>query len=154
MAERIATVAQTLQGPEGLMLVRLEFESSGGCGRCHETGGCGGVSLAQPLCSTPKSMVVSDPIGLSVGNQVRVSIPDAMLSRGITRAYVIPLLLFFMGSLVGATLLPDLLPKPWQVTSDVGAMLGAGIGLIAAWLQLRFSQRQTPMVSPRILERL
>ncbi len=154
MAERIATVAQTLQGPEGLLLVRLEFESSGGCGRCQETGGCGGVSLAQPLCSTPKSIVVSDPIGLSVGNQVRVSIPDGMLSRGITRTYVIPLLLFFIGSLLGAAVLPAWLPMQWQVTSDVGAMMGAGIGLIAAWVQLRLSQRHAPMVSPRILERL
>ena len=154
MAERIATVAQTLQGPEGLLLVRLEFESSGGCGRCHETGGCGGISLAQPLCSTPKSIVVSDPIGLSVGNQVRVSIPDGMLSRGITRTYVIPLLLFFIGSLLGASVLPAWLPIQWQVTSDVGAMMGAGIGLIAAWVQLRLSQRRAPMVSPRILERL
>lgn len=154
MAERIATVAQTLQGPEGLLLVRLEFESSGGCGRCHETGGCGGISLAQPLCSTPKSIVVSDPIGLSVGNQVRVSIPDGMLSQGITRTYVIPLLLFFIGSLLGAAVLPALLPIQWQVTSDVGAMMGAGIGLIAAWVQLRWSQRRVPMVSPRILERL
>ncbi len=154
MAERNATVAQTLQGPEGLVLVRLEFEVNGGCGRCNEPGGCGGVSLAQPLCSKPKSMVVSDPIGLSVGDTVRVAIPDDQLSRGVTRTYVISLMLFFAGSLLGAALLPDLLPMQWQVTHDIGAMIGAGIGLIAAWAQLRASQRRTPMASPRILERL
>ena len=154
MAERDASVVQTLQSPEGLLLVRLEFDVQRGCGRCNEPGGCGGVSLAQPLCSKPKSMVVSDPIGLSVGDQVRVAIPDDLLSRGVTRTYVVSLGLFFAGSLLGAALLPDLLPKQWQVSHDVGAMIGAGFGLIAAWAQLHVSQRRAPMVSPRILERL
>lgn len=154
MAERDASVVQTLQGPEGLVLVRLEFEVNGGCGRCSEPGGCGGVSLAQPLCSKPKSMVVSDPMGLSVGDRVRVAIPDDQLSRGVTRTYVVSLGLFFAGSLLGAALLPDLLPLQWQVSHDVGAMIGAGIGLIAAWAQLHTSQRRAPMVAPRILERL
>lgn len=154
MAERDASVVQTLQGPEGLVLVRLEFEVNGGCGRCSEPGGCGGVSLAQPLCSKPKSMVVSDPIGLSVGDKVRVSIPDPLLSRGITRTYVIPLVLFFLGSFSGAALLPDLLPIQWQVSNDIGGMIGAGVGLIAAWVQLSVSQRRAPMATPRILERL
>ena len=154
MAERDAAVVQTLQGPEGLVLVRLEFDVNSGCGRCNEPGGCGGVSLAQPLCSKPKSIVVSDPIGLAVGDHVRVTIPDASLTNGITRTYVIPLALFFAGSLLGAAVLPDLLPLRWQVSSDVGAMVGAGIGLIAAWAQLRHAQQQTPMAMPRVLERL
>lgn len=154
MAERDASVVQTLQGPEGLLLVRLEFAVNSGCGRCSEPGGCGGVSLAQPLCSKPKSMVVSDPIGLSVGDRVRVSIPDTMLSRGITRTYVVPLVLFFLGSFSGAALLPDLLPMQWQVSNDIGGMIGAGLGLIAAWVQLSVSQRRAPMATPRILERL
>lgn len=154
MAERTASVAQTLQGPEGLMLVRLEFDVQSGCGRCNEPGGCGGVSLAQPLCSKPKSVVVADPIGLAVGDLVRVAIPDHQLTQGITRTYVVPLALLFAGSILGATLLPGILPLTWQVTQDVGAMLGAGVGLIAAWGQLRFAQQRAPMARPHILERL
>lgn len=154
MAERDAAVVQTLQGPEGLVLVRLEFEVNSGCGRCNEPGGCGGVSLAQPLCSKPKSIVVADPLGLAVGERVRVSVPDAALSQGITRTYVVPLVLFFAGSLLGTAILPDVLPIRWQVSSDVGAMLGAGFGLIAAWAQLRHAHRHIPMAMPRILERL
>ena len=154
MAERNASVVQTLQGPEGLVLVRLEFEVNSGCGRCHEVGGCGGLSLAQPLCSKPKSIVLTDPLGLAVGDKVRVTIPDDLLARGITRTYVVPLLLFFVGSLMGAALLPELLPNEWSVTADTGAMAGAGLGLIAAWAQLRYAQRRAPMAAPKILERL
>lgn len=156
MAERDATVIECIAPPQnGLAaLVRLEFEVSGGCGRCNEPGGCGGVSLAQPLCSKPKTLVLPDPMGLRSGERVRVAIPDQLLSRGITRTYVIPLILFFAGSLLGAAVLPDLLPLHWQLTSDIGAMLGAGLGLIAAWWQLKRAQDRAPMAVPRILERL
>lgn len=156
MAVRDATVIECLASPHtgSAALVRLEFEVSGGCGRCHAPGGCGGVSLAQPLCSKPKTLVLSDPIGLSAGQRVRVAIPDQLLSRGVTRTYVIPLILFFAGSLLGSAVLPDLLPLQWQITSDVGAMIGAGLGLIAAWWQLKRAQDRSPMAVPRILERL
>ena len=156
MAERNALVIETI-GPSqthGLALARLEFDANGGCGRCHEEGGCGGISLAQPLCSKPKSLLLPDSIGLVVGDTVRVSIPDQLLSRGITRTYVIPLLLFFTGSIAGAALLPEVMPVRWLITQDVGAIAGAGFGLIAAWWQLQRSQRKSPMLTPRILEKI
>lgn len=154
MAESDAAVVETMTAPDGRPLVRLEFAVNGGCGRCAEPGGCGGVSLAQPLCSKPKSMVLADPLGLSVGQKVRVAIPDQLLARGVTRTYVISLLLFFAGSFLGATLLADLAPPSWRITHDTGAMIGAGAGLIIAWAQLHWSQRQSPMAIPRILEQL
>lgn len=155
MAERQATVIEIIAPARsgGAALVRLEFEAAGGCGRCHETGGCGGISLAQPLCAKPKSLVLPDSIGLSVGETVRVTIPDALLSKGVTHTYVIPLILFFAGSILGTTVLPSVLPLTWQVSSDVGAMLGAGVGLVAAWWQLQRNQRKSPISEPQILER-
>ena len=156
MAERNASVIETIAPSQsgGLPLARLEFAVNGGCGRCHEEGGCGGVSLAQPLCAKPKSLLLPDPIGLAVGDTVRVSIPDQLLSRGITRTYVVPLLLFFAGSITGTLLLPKLMPAHWQMTQDVAAIAGAGLGLIAAWWQLQRSQRKSPMAAPRILEKI
>lgn len=154
MAERDAAVVEIMTAPDGRALARLEFAVSSGCGRCNEPGGCGGVSLAQPLCTKPKTMVLADPLGLAVGDNVRVAIPDQLLSRGVTQTYVVPLLLFFAGSLLGAALLPSALPASWMLTQDVGAMIGAGLGLIGAWWQLHRAQRQSPMAVPRILERL
>ena len=156
MAEREAHVIETVPASQTGVpaYVRLEFEISGGCGRCHEAGGCGGVSLAQPLCAKPKILIAPDTIGLQVGDRVLVSIPDAMLAQGITRAYLLPLLLFFAGSGLGAMLLPIVAPMQWQLTPDVGAIAGAGFGLIAAWFQLQRSQRGQPMGAPRIVERL
>ena len=156
MAEREAQVIEVIPStrPEAPGLARLQFEVSGGCGRCHETGGCGGVSIAQPLCSTPKTLLVADDLGVQVGNKVLVVIPDALLSQGITRAYLIPLILLFFGSALGAILLPNLTPLQWQLTPDIGAIAGAGIGLIAAWWQLQRNQQSRAMVAPRIVRRL
>ncbi|MFM8798308.1 MAG: SoxR reducing system RseC family protein [Fluviibacter sp.] len=156
MAEREAQVIEVIPStrPEVPGLARLQFDVSGGCGRCHETGGCGGVSIAQPLCSTPKTLLVVNDVGVQLGDKVLVTIPDALLSQGITRAYLIPLILLFVGSALGALLLPDLTPVRWQLSSDIGAMAGAGLGLIAAWWQLQRNQQTRAMVAPRILCRL
>ncbi|MGI9143210.1 MAG: SoxR reducing system RseC family protein [Fluviibacter sp.] len=156
MAEREAQVIEVIPPtrPEAPGLARLQFDVSGGCGRCQETGGCGGVSIAQPLCNTPKTLLVADELGVQVGDKVLVAIPDALLSQGITRAYLIPLILLFFGSALGAILLPSLTPQQWQLTPDIGAIAGAGIGLIAAWWQLQGNQQSRAMVAPRIVRRL
>ena len=156
MAEREAQVIEVIPAtrPEVPGLARLQFDVSGGCGRCHETGGCGGVSIAQPLCSKPKTVLVADEIGVQYGDKVLVAIPDALLSQGITRAYMIPLVLLFAGSALGAILLPGLLPAQWMLTPDIGAIAGAGLGLITAWWQLQRNQQSRAMVAPRIVRRL
>lgn len=156
MAEREARVIEVIppSGPELPGLVRLQFDPTGGCGRCHETGGCGGVSIAQPLCRTPKTLLISDRFGVSQGDKVLVAIPDHLLSQGATRAYLIPLLLLFIGSGLGAVLLPLLAPTHWLMTSDIGAIAGAGIGLIAAWWQLQRSQVDRSISVPYIVRRL
>jgi sigma-E factor negative regulatory protein RseC len=156
MAEREAEVIEIITTPasETPGLVRLAFEVNSGCGRCHETGGCGGINLAQPLCSKPKSLLVPDPLGLRLHERVLVAVPDVMISRGATRAYLIPLLLLFAGSLIGAFVLPIATPITWQLTSDVGAIAGAGIGLVLAWWQLQRVQQSGLIPVPRIVQRL
>lgn len=156
MAEREAEVIEIISPPasEAPGLVRLAFEVKAGCGRCHETGGCGGINLAQPICSKPKSLLVPDSLGLRLHDRVLVSVPDVMLSRGATRAYLIPLVLLFAGSLLGAFFLPALTPMAWQLTSDVGAIAGAGIGLVLAWWQLQRVQRDGLIPVPHIVQRL
>src|SRR5574343_1281672 len=156
MAEREAQVIEIITRPqsEAPGLVRLAFEASGGCGRCHESGGCGGVSIAQPVCSKPKTLLVPDRVGLSLNDRVLVEVPDAMLSRGATRAYLMPLLLLFAGSLLGGALFPVLTPAPWQITADIGAIAGAGVGLIAAWWQLQRGQHSDVIPVPHIVHRI
>ena len=68
-------------------LVEVE---QGGCGRCHEPGGCGGQQLTQMFCSTPKTYRVANEIGAGVGDRVTIAIAADSVRRTANLAYVQP----------------------------------------------------------------
>jgi len=104
-------------------LVEVE---QGGCGRCHEAGGCGGQQLTQMFCSTPKIYRVANEIGARVGDRVTIAISADSVRRSANLAYVLPLTATISGALLGM-LLGD----------DPGAMLGSLAGLVLAFLHVR-----------------
>lgn len=93
---------------------------SGGCGRCHEPGGCGGQHLTQALCST-KRFRVANALGAGIGDRVRLGIDEARLRSAAHRAYLMPLALFLAGALLGAPF------------GSVPSVSGAFAGLLLAW---------------------
>ena len=101
-----------------------------GCGRCHEPGGCGGQKITQVFCSGPKRYRVPNHSQLQPGDRVRLGIPQMVLRRSATLAYVLPVLALLLGAGIGM-----------EVAADLGAIAGAAIGLLAAWLYLRFHSR-------------
>ena len=104
-------------------LVEIE---QGGCGRCHEPGGCGGQQLTQMFCSTPKTYRVANEIGAGVGDRVTVEIAAGSVRRSANLAYVLPLTATIAGAVLGMFL-----------GDDPGAMLGAVAGLSLAFLHVR-----------------
>jgi sigma-E factor negative regulatory protein RseC len=115
MNETQATVVAT-EG--GYARVRPE---TGGCGRCHEQGGCGGQNLAQMFCSTPREFRVLNPRGAVVGERVTVVVGSGALQRGATRGYVVPLLGLMVGAVAGDTL-------GGEPTAIAGALAGLALG--------------------------
>lgn len=112
-------------GVEGdFALIQVE---GGGCGRCHEAGGCGGQQLTQMFCSTPRQYRVKNPIGAKPGDQVSIILPAGALSRYATLAYGMPLLGLLAGAVAGDAL-----------GGNGGALLGAAAGAFLAFLGLRF----------------
>ncbi len=105
-------------------LVEVE---QGGCGRCHEPGGCGGLlQLTRMFCSTPKTYRVANEIGAGVGDLVTIAIAAGSVRRSANLAYVLPLTATIAGAVLGM-LLGD----------DPGAMLGGLAGLLVAFLHVR-----------------
>ena len=104
-------------------LVEVE---QGGCGRCHEPGGCGGQQLTQMFCSTPKTYRVANELGAGVGDRVTVEIAAGSVRRSANLAYVLPLTATIAGAVLGM-LLGD----------DPGAILGGLAGLLVAFLHVR-----------------
>lgn len=123
MAEEttIRATVRSLDGDEALVEVE-----QGGCGRCHEKGGCGGQQLTQMFCSGPKSYRVANPHGAHVGDQVTVAIAPGTVRQTANLAYGVPLTATIVGAAIGT-----------QIIGDLGAMLGALIGISCSILYIR-----------------
>lgn len=120
----IRAVVRALDGKEAVVEVE-----SGGCGRCHEAGGCGGQNLTQMFCSGPKTYRVDNAIDAAVGERVTVAIAAGSVRRVANLAYGVPLTATIAGAALGARF------------GDAGAMLGAVLALVLALFYVRFRSR-------------
>ena len=141
MVREITEVRAVIRALEGdIALVEVP---DGGCGRCHEEGGCGGHHLTQALCGDPKIYRVANPFGLKIGDEVTLGISAKALWSGANFAYALPVLALLVGAMLGAFF-----------HGDSGAMVGGVFGLVAAWLVLRWKMRQgleNPDFQPQIV---
>lgn len=128
---------------DGVALVEVE---QGGCGRCHEKGGCGGQQLTQMFCSTPKQYRVANDVGAEVGDQVIVAVPAGSIRKSANLAYILPLTAAIAGAVIGMPL-----------GGDPGAMIGAVAGLLLSFLYIRrqaVHQVDDPALHPHIVSHL
>lgn len=112
------------------VLVQTEQQ---GCGRCHEDGGCGGHSIGNMLCSTPKAFWLQNPGNLRIGDCVTIVIPVGAIRKTATRAYLIPLLALLAGAFIGH-----------GIAGEIGAIIGSLASLFLAWVGLRSMQFRYP----------
>lgn len=123
----------------------VEIEQ-GGCGRCHEKGGCGGHHLTQTFCSGPRRYRVENAIGAEVGDTVSVAVAAGTLRRGANLAYGLPVLGLIGGAVVGAA-----------VAGDAGAIPGSLLGVVGAFMLVSRRARQPvgdPGSRPHIISRV
>jgi len=106
----------------------VKIKRSGGCGRCHEVGGCGGVGQDDAHC---EEFVVDNSFGAQNGQRVSVDVPEGATLTAALLAYGMPLLAILLGAGLASWL--------WQ--SDVAVALGAGGFLLLALLMLYGLQR-------------
>lgn len=122
-AEQNTVRATVREIRDGLALVEVE---QGGCGRCHEKGGCGGQQLTQMFCSGPRQYRVANGVGAQVGDRVTIALAAGSIRKSANLAYILPLTAAIAGALLGVPL-----------GGDPGAMIGAAVGLLLAFLHIR-----------------
>ena len=125
MAQEGSTIRAIVRAVDG-SLAEVEVES-GGCGRCHEEGGCGGQQLTQMFCSGPKTYKVDNALGASIGDRVTVAIAAGSVRRTANLAYGVPLTAVIIGAALGTSM-----------AGDSAAMLGAALGLVLSLFYVRF----------------
>lgn len=124
----IQAVVRQVDGQEAVVEVE-----AGGCGRCHEKGGCGGQQLTQMFCSGPRTYRVENSVGAKVGERVAVAVSAGSVRRTANLAYGLPLAAAIIGAAAGTGL-----------HGDAGGMIGAALGLLTSFLYIRFRARRDP----------
>lgn len=114
----------------------------GGCGRCHDQGGCGGSAVMGqvfgPQCTRFR---VVNAIGAQPGEAVIVELAEGTLLRVALMVYLLPVLLLAAGAFVGMILAP--------AGGDLAAALGGGLGLLAAIAVIvRFQAHRRSRIEP------
>ena len=113
-----------------------------GCGRCHEAGGCGATWGADTHKGKRVYRVPND-IGVRIGDEVVLTMPDGALLRASLLAYFLPIVLVIVAAGIGSTI------------SEASAVGGAGIGLAVGMVLVRYGQSRMlaarePLLSMRI----
>lgn len=125
--------------------VALVEVEQGGCGRCHEEGGCGGQHLTQMFCSGPKTYRVDNGVSAEVGEHVVVAIEAGSVRRVANLAYGLPLLATLLGAAIGNAL--------WGNAGGVGGALCGLVGAFA-WVRVKSAGRSGKFErSPYIVSR-
>jgi sigma-E factor negative regulatory protein RseC len=106
-------------------LVQVE---QGGCGRCHEPGGCGGPQLTRIFGRASRQCRARNACGARPGDRVVIVLPAGVLARHATLGYGLPLAGLLAGAMIG-----EFLGK-----GNGGALAGAALGLLLVWRMLRW----------------
>lgn len=133
----IETEGVVVKVEDGIAFVQVQRQSS--CGGCAKQGeGCGTSTLMGYFDNKTPLYQARNPLGIKVGERVRIGVEDATLLRGVLAIYLPPLLLLVAGALGGHQLADA--PQ----AAEGYAMLGALAGLAAGFFGARFfSARMT-----------
>jgi sigma-E factor negative regulatory protein RseC len=113
-----------------------------GCGRCQEEGGCG-ASWGADGQNGKRVYRLPNDIGVRIGDDVVVTMPEGALLRASLLVYFLPIVLVIIAAGIGSTI------------SEVAAVSGAGIGLAVGMVLVRYGQSRMlaarePLLSMRI----
>ena len=132
MIESIATVVAV-----GDDWAQVECRRTSACGHCHQQSSCGMGTIAKAMPGSPQLLEVPITEPVTVGQQVRIGIPERSLLTSAFMVYMVPLFFLLCGCVLGKWL-----ANHWQVNEEapevVGALLGGGLGFLVA----RFGARR------------
>lgn len=107
----------------------IETQRKSACGSCQNSSGCGTGSLSQLFVnSKPALLKVPRTFDIEVGEQVYLSVEKQFFIQQVLMAYGLPLIGFFVGSV-----LFQWLEVSFAVQGETLTIFGGIIGLVAGW---------------------
>lgn len=123
----------------------------GGCGHCHETGGCQSGILGRLFRSEPRQFRMLNSIGAAPGDHVLVRVAEGATLRAVLLIYVLPLLSLLLGAIAGNAVGEA---GNGDLATALGALCGFAFGVLSA-LTLRntgIGRIEEPVLVRRISE--
>ena len=119
-------------------IARVKVQRTSSCESCSLKSGCGQSTLTKMSSNHCLELDVENTFNAKSGDEVLIAIPESGLMTASIRIYFMPLLLMFLGAVIG-----DLLDSQSELMSEFWTMLLALAGLIIGfyWARL-FSQKQ------------
>lgn len=115
------------------------------CESCTARKGCGHALLDSGRAGARARILAQSDDLLEVGQTVVLGVPEGALVRGAALVYLVPLILMFLGALLGDGL---------ALAGEHGAAIGGMSGLIAGFLLNRFyslGHERDPALHPRVV---
>jgi sigma-E factor negative regulatory protein RseC len=112
---------------EGTSVATIEIVRKTACSLCGQTSGCGNAFWGKLFAHKASSFKAQNSINAQVGQSVIVGIDEAAVMRSALILYLVPL----------ATMLVSALLATQIVATDISAMVGAAIGLVAGYFWVK-----------------
>ena len=125
----------------------VESLEGGGCGKGDSENGCGSSKLSQLFCSEPRRFRVRNEADAQVGATVQITLEDGVLLRSAALIYFMPLVLLFIGAVLGSQ-------SASETNRDAYAALGGVAGLLTGFVLVKIysgRQRLLSVAQPVIL---
>ncbi|MCB1916531.1 MAG: SoxR reducing system RseC family protein [Rhodocyclaceae bacterium] len=118
----IEVPGEVLAVEDGRALVRTRG-GGGGCGRCHEAGGCGSAKVGSMFRAEHADFWLDNPIQAQVGDPVLICVAEAVSAQAAMLGYLVPVLGIVVGAALGVLL-------GGSSAGDAEALAGAAVGLL------------------------
>ncbi len=107
----------------------IETQRMSACGGCQNSSGCGTGSLSKLFVNTkPALLKVPKTFDVNKGEQVHLSVAKQFFIQQVLLAYGLPLIGFFVGSVV-----MQWLGEAYTVQGEALTIFGGIIGLLSGW---------------------
>lgn len=100
----------------------------GGCGQCHETGGCQSGVLGRLFGGKPRQFRILNSIGAVPGDHVIVRVAEGATLLAALLAYVLPVLSLLVGAIAGNAIGDG---GNGDVATALGALSGFAVGVLS-----------------------
>ncbi len=131
MIESVATVVAVAEDR-----AQVECRRTTACGHCQQQESCGVGAMAKAMPGRPQLLEVALTMPVSVGQQIRIGIPERSLLKSALLVYMVPLLFLLLGALAGKWG-AQWLSLAEEAPEILGALLGGALGFLIARLGAR-----------------